>query len=326
MKTLSLLLIPFAFLSPSLAVSQVNCTTYLGGEVTCMGPGGYQAQGRQHLGGVESWYDNRGATATVRHGTFGSTSIDTTSPSSAILINARPGPLLSPTKGAQTSEALRESMPSASDTYGNTDGHTASVPDKGSLPKTPEEYRLSILWMKAVQEKNFEKAEELKQLLWQEQFSHANAAGKVRMFNQERAERRQEMMDVFDRAEKRIRWENRPAKLATFHKFKERALTSYDKREAEADQVFYEKLQEWKEEKESNDRLAKFEADLVSLRALELDPVEYQKKEDELLEQWGKAEDEQKQRTTAVLNARLDRLIAEEAIQRKGKNKKVIAR
>ena len=211
----------------------------------------------------------------MRHGTFGSTSIDINRTNNTILTKAVPNsPLTLPAKDKRAIES--QSEPSS----GLIVYTTEAIPDYSGLPKTPEEYRLSILWMKAVGEKDFEQAQELKQLLWQEQFANANATGKVRMFNQERAERRQEMMGVFDRAEKRIRWENRPAKLATFHKLKERALVSYDIREAEAEQVFYEGLQEWKEEKEGNDRLAKFEADLASLKVLQLDASEYQKRED----------------------------------------------
>jgi hypothetical protein len=157
------------------------------------------------------------------------------------------------------------------------------VLDQSKLPKTPEEYRLSILWMKAVEAKDFDKASELKKLLWQEQFSNATADGKVRMFDELKAENRLAMMRSLDVVEKRIRWENRPAKLAAFHKFKEKALTSYEKIEAEDDEIFKERLQEWKEEKEGNDRLAKFEADLTSLGFLQLDAVEYKKKEDDWL-------------------------------------------
>jgi hypothetical protein len=77
MKTiLPLFLLPISFLISSPAFPQVNCTTYLGGVTSCTGAGGYQAEGRQYLGGVESWYDNKGGTATVRHGAFGTTTID----------------------------------------------------------------------------------------------------------------------------------------------------------------------------------------------------------------------------------------------------------
>ena len=325
MKTTVLLAALLSF--SSLSFAQTNCTKYLGGEITCDGPNGYRMEAREHLNGQTSFYDSRGNVGTVTQTLNGGVNVSPTvvgrggppTPGTGLSLSRAGNGLESISPPSINSEQARDAIRG----YGDSQ---QPIPDYSSLPKTPEEYRLSVLWMKAVGEKDFEKAQELKQLLWQEQFANANATGKVRMFNQERAERRQEMMGVFDRAEKRIRWENRPAKLATFHKFKEGALTSYDKQEAEADQVFYEKLQEWKEEKESNDRLAKFEADLVSLRALELEPLEYQKKEDELLEQWGKAEDEQKQRITVALNARLDRLIAEEAIQHKVKNKKVTAR
>lgn len=328
LRILSSLLCLASMLFSSVSFAQTNCTKHLGGEITCTGPGGYQAEGRQHLGGTESWYDNKGNSATVRHDPFGGTSIDTTRTDSGSRAPVFIPPSLPTRSGTEAPKELVErtlkatSVPRPTEEY----DYPQPVPDKSKLPKTPEEYRLSFLRTKAIEQKDFEKAEELRRLLWQEQFSNADAAGKVRMFNKERAEQRLEMMETFDRAEKRIRWENRPAKLATFHKFKERALISYDKHEAEADRVFYERLQEWKEEKEGNDRLAKFEADLASLRLLQLDASEYQKREDELSEQWGKAEDEQKQRITAALNARLDRLIAEEAIQRKVKNKKVTAK
>ncbi len=177
-----------------------------------------------------------------------------------------------------------------------------------------------------VEEKNFVKADELKQLLWQEQFKNATTDGRVHMFNEERAEKRLEMMQSLDRLEKRIRWENRPATLTQFHKFKEMALKSYEENEAKIDKAFKEQLLIWKDEDESNARFARLEADMAALKASEQDPVEYQKKEDELLEQWGKAEDKQKQRITAALEKQLDRLVAEEAIQRKVKNKKATVR
>jgi hypothetical protein len=81
MKTLSLfLLFSLSFLASAPLSAQVNCTTYSGGETSCDGPRGYHAEGRQYFGGVESWYDNRGNTATVRHHPFGVTSIDATRP------------------------------------------------------------------------------------------------------------------------------------------------------------------------------------------------------------------------------------------------------
>lgn len=79
MKTLSLfLLLSLSFLASAPLSAQVNCTTYSGGETSCDGPRGYHAEGRQYFGGVESWYDNRGNTANVRHHPFGVTTIDST--------------------------------------------------------------------------------------------------------------------------------------------------------------------------------------------------------------------------------------------------------
>ncbi|PTR15080.1 hypothetical protein C8R31_104107 [Nitrosospira sp. Nsp2] len=77
MKSLSLfLLLSLSFLPSAPLSAQVNCTTYFGGETSCNGPRGYHAEGRQYFGGVESWYDNRGNTSTVRHHAFGVTTID----------------------------------------------------------------------------------------------------------------------------------------------------------------------------------------------------------------------------------------------------------
>lgn len=75
---LSIVLIPLSFLASCLAFAQVNCITYTGGQISCTGADGYQAEGRKHFGGMESWHDNRGNTATVRQHSFGVTSIDTT--------------------------------------------------------------------------------------------------------------------------------------------------------------------------------------------------------------------------------------------------------
>src|SRR5690348_8217472 len=75
-----LLLLPFLFLTSAPLSAQINCTSYLDGETSCYGTRGYHAEGRQYLGGVESWYDNGGNTTTVRHYPLGGTSIDTSRP------------------------------------------------------------------------------------------------------------------------------------------------------------------------------------------------------------------------------------------------------
>ena len=77
MKT-TVLLAASLLLFSSVSFAQTNCTTYLGGEITCSGPSGYQAQGRQHLNGQTSYYDNRGNQGTVTNTLNGGTRIDPT--------------------------------------------------------------------------------------------------------------------------------------------------------------------------------------------------------------------------------------------------------
>ncbi len=309
----------FSFFFAPLTFAQTNCTKYFGGEITCTGPGGYQAEGRQHLGGTESWYDNKGNSATVRHDPFGGTSIDTTRTDSGSRVPVFIPPSLPTRSGTEAPKESVERMLGLSSVPRTTEDYDYPQPilDKSKLPKTPEEYRLSVLSMKAVEEKDFVKAEELKQLLWQEQFKNATTNGRVHMFNEERAEKRLAMMRSLDGVEKRIRWENRPARLALFHRYKEKTLILFEEQEAIKAKAFQEVVLEWKDEDEGNARFAKLVADVAALKASELDPVEYQKKEEELLEQWEKAEDQQKRRKSAIIDAEISHMMAEENAQRK---------
>lgn len=54
---------------------------------------------------------------------------------------------------------------------------------------------------------------------------------------------------------------------------------------------------------------------MAALKVSELDPVEYQQKEDKLLEQRGKAEDEQKRRKSATIDAEIGRMVGAENAQ-----------
>lgn len=52
-----------------------DCKTYLAGSTSCTGPGGYGASSQTYTGGVETYRDNRGNTATVRHDPFGGVAV-----------------------------------------------------------------------------------------------------------------------------------------------------------------------------------------------------------------------------------------------------------
>ena len=310
------------FLFSSSTFAQVNCTTYLGGVTSCSGPNGYQSESRQGLNGQSSFYDSYGNSGTVTRTLNGGVNVSPSQIGGRVPGGAAPrvssdGRYL----GFATGETL-----TASPNMGVVDSSELPVVDLSKLPKTPEEYRLAMLWMKAVEARDFDKAIELKQLLWKEQFKNATTAGRVHMFNEERAAKRLSMMRSLDVVEQRIKWENRPARLALFHKFKEKTLILFEEQEAMKDKAFQEAVKEWKDEDEGNARFAKLEADMAALKAADLDPLEYQKKQDELLKQWGKTEGEQKQRKSATVDAEIEHMLVEQKAQRKITNKKVSVR
>jgi hypothetical protein len=66
MKTLSpFFLISLAFLLSPVSFAQANCNKYVGGVISCTGPGDYRLEGREHINGQTSYYDNRGNVGTV---------------------------------------------------------------------------------------------------------------------------------------------------------------------------------------------------------------------------------------------------------------------
>ncbi|ARO87966.1 hypothetical protein EBAPG3_009410 [Nitrosospira lacus] len=128
--------------------------------------------------------------------------------------------------------------------------------------------------MKAVSDKNFEKAETLKKLLWDEQFANASPVGRVEMFEKARVEERLEALAAMDRLEKRLRADGSPVKLANLIRFKEIARKSHAEEDAKLDEAL------------------------------------------KLLKQRAEAD-----RTLAILDDELGRMLAEEGIQAKGKAK-----
>lgn len=80
MKTLPLLfLLPLSFLSfSSLSFAQTNCTKYIGGVISCTGPGGYRVEAREGINGQTSYYDSNGNVGTVNQHPNGGVSITPT--------------------------------------------------------------------------------------------------------------------------------------------------------------------------------------------------------------------------------------------------------
>ncbi|MFS8083133.1 MAG: hypothetical protein ACMG51_06755 [Ginsengibacter sp.] len=319
-----LLLFTFTLLAATAAFAQVNCTTYFGGETSCYGPRGYHAEGRQYFGGIESWYDNRGNTATVRHYPFGGTSIDTTRPTIGIrapIFIPSSAPLSSGFKDAKDSFKETLAPSSASEAKGNYD-YSQLILDESKLAKTPEEYRLRFLWMKAVEAKDFEKADELKGLVFEEQFKNASPAGRVSMFKKAKEERWLEQAGALERLEKRVRVEyqgNSDKIEKNLKKFKEMAWKAFRKQEAKYDELLDELV--WRQKLAARD--ASIEADLEFLKSLigsGLSEAEIHKKTDEMVAKW-KVEDERHMVILdARLNARLNLLLDEKVSDNKRAN------
>jgi hypothetical protein len=120
---------------------------------------------------------------------------------------------------------------------GVVDSSELPVVDLSKLPKTPEEYRLTMLWMKAVEATDFDKAEVLRKLLWEEQFENGVPADRVQMFKKARVEERLEALAAMDRLEKRLRAEGSPAKLANLNKLKEIARKSHEEEDIRLDKI-----------------------------------------------------------------------------------------
>jgi hypothetical protein len=122
-------------------------------------------------------------------------------------------------------------QPSPTPEAGYVYGYPQPIPDKSKLPKTPEEYRLTFLLIKAVKEKDFERSDALERLIWEERFANSSASEKTEMLSKARAEETLEAEAAMDRLEKRIRAGGNLAELASFIKFKEMAKTAVSKKD-----------------------------------------------------------------------------------------------
>jgi hypothetical protein len=247
---------------------------------------------------VESWYDNRGNTATVRHYPFGVTSIDTSRPPISAYIPAIviPQAASSPRGFNEVNESLKTTIrPSPAPQAERVHDYSQSIPDKSKLPKTPEEYRLDFLRMKAIEEKDFEKADELGQLLFAEQFKNASPAGRVHMLKKAKEERFIEHFASWDRLEKRFRMEYKGSSSEAdkrIRKFREMSWKAFKTQEAKFEELHEELLRREK----ATAREASLKAELQSLQTLiasGASEAEIEKKTEELALKW-KAEDEEK--------------------------------
>ncbi len=311
MKTLSLfLLLPLSFLPSAPLSAQVNCIIYFGGETSCDGPRGYHAEGRQFVGGIASWYDNRGNTATVHSYPLGVTSIDATGPAIGPYGPTFPSsvPFRSWVKDARDADKEATLLSPVAPPPASYD-YSALPPDRSKLPRTPEEYTLSFLRMKAIEEKDFEKADELEQLLFAEQFKNASPAGRVHIFKKAKEERLTEHSASSDRLEKRFRTEYKGSSSEAdkrIRKFKEMSWKAFRDQETKFDEL----LEELVRRQKVAAREASLKAELQSLQTLiasGASEAEVEKKTEELAAKW-KAEDE---REMAILDERLNRLIDE---------------
>jgi hypothetical protein len=183
---------------------------------------------------------------------------------------------------------------------------STSVEGKSRLPKTQEEYRLTLLWMNARDEGDFTKADELKRRVKEERlkrFKDETPEGRIQMVSEAREEARTATVRIMKQLDSHIAVAS-PAVRPNLRKFKETLRKSSE----EEDEKFAMLLAEMVVEQETLAREALRDAELEALKA-EKDEAQLEKKAGELVEKW-RAEDESRR---ASLEKRLEHLVAAEA-------------